>query len=307
MSTSASPDRHQVNQAGDRVLPLLTPAEAAALLRRSPATLANWRAAGTGPPYEKVGRLVHYRQTEVEHWLSDKARHQTREPVQVVEPIRPPLTAAELLEVVMALAQLPGSDAEGDMLHGLIVQLALIEEHLEARSQVTVMPLLGIALHELPDHQRVLTLYGQHPDAAGQSMVTGSRSLRPSDRTLLLTVLNTPSEREYAPARELVDAFLAHGQTPHLVKLFNASFRAPALPITLKLRHDLDLQDLPVFTPTGGALHQWMTAKDPWRLKRCVECQHYFFDATKNGRKLHCSERCSTRHGSRTYRARLAG
>src|SRR6266508_2965255 len=111
------------------------------------------------PPQSPPGCVyLHARwQTDVEHWLSDKARRQTCEPVQVVEPIRPPLTAEELLKVVMALAQLPGSDAMGDMLHGIIVQLALIEEHLEARSQVTVMPLLGIAVHELPDHQRVLT------------------------------------------------------------------------------------------------------------------------------------------------------
>jgi Helix-turn-helix domain len=66
-----TPSMAQVAQKRDRLwekglLPVLTPTEAAALLRRAPATLANWRAAGTGPAYVKVGRLVRYRQSDLE-------------------------------------------------------------------------------------------------------------------------------------------------------------------------------------------------------------------------------------------------
>lgn len=33
-------------------------------------TFRNWRIAGKGPPYHKVGRLVRYRRADVEEWLA---------------------------------------------------------------------------------------------------------------------------------------------------------------------------------------------------------------------------------------------
>jgi len=44
----------------------ITPAEAAALLRLSPKTLANWRSQKIGPVHHKVGRVVRYRRHDVE-------------------------------------------------------------------------------------------------------------------------------------------------------------------------------------------------------------------------------------------------
>lgn len=52
-----------------RIQPLLTPAEAAAYLRRAPKTLRNWRACGTGPKYTGHGQGVRYRQRDLDAWL----------------------------------------------------------------------------------------------------------------------------------------------------------------------------------------------------------------------------------------------
>lgn len=46
--------------------------ELAPILGVSTSTLRHWRARGEGPPYFKLGdRLVRYRWSEVEEWLSD--------------------------------------------------------------------------------------------------------------------------------------------------------------------------------------------------------------------------------------------
>jgi predicted DNA-binding transcriptional regulator AlpA len=37
-------------------------------------TLANWRSAGTGPPYHKLGGQVRYRITEVAAWVESQKR-----------------------------------------------------------------------------------------------------------------------------------------------------------------------------------------------------------------------------------------
>lgn len=49
--------------------PLLTPAEAAAYLRRAAKTLRNWRSEGTGPTYTGHGHGVRYRQSDLDAWL----------------------------------------------------------------------------------------------------------------------------------------------------------------------------------------------------------------------------------------------
>lgn len=51
-----------------------------ALSRRlltKPATLSRWRYAGKGPRFVKVGRLVRYKLSDVEAWLSQQERTST--------------------------------------------------------------------------------------------------------------------------------------------------------------------------------------------------------------------------------------
>ncbi|WP_198679475.1 helix-turn-helix domain-containing protein [Thermomonospora amylolytica] len=48
---------------------LLTPAEAAAYLRRSPKTLRNWRSRGIGPKYTGRGHGVRYRRDDLDAWI----------------------------------------------------------------------------------------------------------------------------------------------------------------------------------------------------------------------------------------------
>jgi hypothetical protein len=249
-----------------------------------------------------VGRLVRYRQSDLESWLRDEEHHRPRDPGPLLEPAKIPLTVAvaDLLAFLTAIRERYGGDVP--------VFMAL----LDAQGQGTVVPLLGTWLQEGPEHKPTMLLSGQHPEAAGQ----GERPERPIylQRTLygtpdlhhLLRVLNDPSELEGGPTMLLVNEFHAHGQIPDLVELLNNFFREPVSDAIWLSHDDVDVQSLHMFTQTGGALHRWLHSKDPWRLKRCIECKQYFFDATKNGRKLHCSAPCSTRHGTRTYRARLA-
>jgi excisionase family DNA binding protein len=53
---------------------LLTPAKAAEFLGLPAGTLAQWRSQKRGPPYIKLeGRLVRYRQSDLEKYLSQRA------------------------------------------------------------------------------------------------------------------------------------------------------------------------------------------------------------------------------------------
>lgn len=54
--------------------PLLPPSEVAALLRVPPRLLSEWRSAGRGPKFIKVGRLVRYRAEDVQSWLDQQSR-----------------------------------------------------------------------------------------------------------------------------------------------------------------------------------------------------------------------------------------
>ncbi len=49
---------------------LIRPTDLAELLGVPVATLANWRCAGKGPPFLKVGRYVRYRPRDVERWIA---------------------------------------------------------------------------------------------------------------------------------------------------------------------------------------------------------------------------------------------
>lgn len=51
---------------------LLTPEEVAQRLRVSVLTLANWRSAGRGPAFVKVGRTVRYEESAIEAYLKQQ-------------------------------------------------------------------------------------------------------------------------------------------------------------------------------------------------------------------------------------------
>jgi hypothetical protein len=55
---------------------LLTPTEAAAYLRSTPPSLAQRRALGNGPKYEKRGSFIRYRKGELDRWLEGRAADQ---------------------------------------------------------------------------------------------------------------------------------------------------------------------------------------------------------------------------------------
>jgi excisionase family DNA binding protein len=55
--------------------PLLDPGEVSTLLGLPVATLANWRCAGKGPPFLRVGRHVRYRRRDVDRWIDAQVRH----------------------------------------------------------------------------------------------------------------------------------------------------------------------------------------------------------------------------------------
>ena len=48
---------------------LLTTAEAEALLKLKPNTLAMWRVIGKGPSYLKIGKAVRYSRFDIEQWV----------------------------------------------------------------------------------------------------------------------------------------------------------------------------------------------------------------------------------------------
>ena len=48
---------------------LLTPAEAAKVLRVSPATLPRWRWSGDGPDFVRIGRSIRYRRCDLENYI----------------------------------------------------------------------------------------------------------------------------------------------------------------------------------------------------------------------------------------------
>lgn len=61
---------------------LLTPKQVSLLLGRSVPTLANWRVAGKGPAFAKVGTCVMYPRTSVEAWLESRMRRSTSTPLE---------------------------------------------------------------------------------------------------------------------------------------------------------------------------------------------------------------------------------
>jgi excisionase family DNA binding protein len=58
---------------------LLTQREAAAQLRLSQRTLERYRLSGSGPTYVKAGRLVRYREQDLEKWIASRVVGSTSE------------------------------------------------------------------------------------------------------------------------------------------------------------------------------------------------------------------------------------
>jgi len=61
------------------MLRLLTQREAATLLRLSERTLERLRVTGGGPVFVKAGRLVRYRQADLENWIESRVVASTSE------------------------------------------------------------------------------------------------------------------------------------------------------------------------------------------------------------------------------------
>jgi predicted site-specific integrase-resolvase len=59
------------------VTELMSQHELAALLDINAATLANWRSAGRGPRYVKLGGKVKYRKLDVEAFINSSVRQST--------------------------------------------------------------------------------------------------------------------------------------------------------------------------------------------------------------------------------------
>jgi hypothetical protein len=59
---------------------LLTPQEAAELLKVSLSWLAKARMRGDGPPYMNVGRSIRYTETVLLHWIKSQQRRSNRDP-----------------------------------------------------------------------------------------------------------------------------------------------------------------------------------------------------------------------------------
>lgn len=53
---------------------LLTTKQVGDLLQISPATLAQWRHAGNGPTYTRIGRCIRYRRVDVERFVAAGVR-----------------------------------------------------------------------------------------------------------------------------------------------------------------------------------------------------------------------------------------
>lgn len=56
---------------------LLTTRQVADRLGLSPGTLENWRRAGKGPPWQKLGpRMVRYPSDSVEKWVNERSKEE---------------------------------------------------------------------------------------------------------------------------------------------------------------------------------------------------------------------------------------
>ena len=76
---AAEPEEPPLESKSARVDRLLTPRDAATVLRLSPSWLAKARMLGDGPPYVKLGRSIRYRHGALEQWMKSRVRLSTSE------------------------------------------------------------------------------------------------------------------------------------------------------------------------------------------------------------------------------------
>ena len=70
-------DVSSMSKVSEPVRALLTPAEAAIILRVSVSWLAKARMRGDGPPYIKMGRSIRYSQGALLQWMKSRQRMST--------------------------------------------------------------------------------------------------------------------------------------------------------------------------------------------------------------------------------------
>ena len=107
--------------------------------------------------------------------------------------------------------------------------------------------------------------------------------------------------------QEVVDSLIAQGLTQATIDTYNRYFGTQTVPLRLALNRDdreSILNATPDVSPANVAVALWklLTSHEPTRLRRCPECQTYFFDRTRNRKKQYCSPRCTSRATSRDYR-----
>lgn len=51
---------------------ILTPEEAAAVLKVQPSTLKKWRSRGDGPRFSRKGNMIRYRRSKIDEWLASQ-------------------------------------------------------------------------------------------------------------------------------------------------------------------------------------------------------------------------------------------
>jgi excisionase family DNA binding protein len=79
MTAQVSPTSLKPGPSSAAVLVLLTPREAAELLKVSLSYLAKARMKGDGPPFIKVGRSVRYSEAALLQWMKSRQRLSTSE------------------------------------------------------------------------------------------------------------------------------------------------------------------------------------------------------------------------------------
>lgn len=62
----------RMDNQGNGVKTLLCEQEVAAIMRLSITTLWRWRRDGTGPKFQRIGRLIRYRQEDVQSWIDSR-------------------------------------------------------------------------------------------------------------------------------------------------------------------------------------------------------------------------------------------
>jgi predicted DNA-binding transcriptional regulator AlpA len=80
MNSHANPQARMPSEKPGTIIPvLLTPKEAAKLLKVSLSWLAKARMRGDGPPYIRIGRSIRYAEVALVQWMKSRQRLSTSE------------------------------------------------------------------------------------------------------------------------------------------------------------------------------------------------------------------------------------